>query len=248
MFGVTTRCSQKGCSQKECSQKGYSQKGCRQNQQGAALLLTLTTLLMLTVLGVSSVLTTSLQEKMAHNNRHVSMVFQGAESTLLVAERYLQTLQTTTSLAAFPREAAASPCAGGLCRSTDGRWAADSGDVDWDDASTFVNTTTGTDPVRLDGTTGYIIEHIARISAGDPDSPHELHIFRITAMARGASAQAGTSVMIQTTWGQWLLKDDGLVSDEADGGPDPATDTLVHEAPTNNTGRLSWRRLDATFD
>ena len=70
-----------------------------QRERGVALFLTLTILLILTILGVSSIQTTSMQERMARNYRDVNIAFQGAESAVQEAEDYLEAL---TNIGAFP--------------------------------------------------------------------------------------------------------------------------------------------------
>ena len=63
----------------------YSQR----NQQGVALVMALAFLLILTIIGVTAMTTSSLQEKMAGNAQDRNMAFQAAESALRVAENFL---------------------------------------------------------------------------------------------------------------------------------------------------------------
>ena len=58
-------------------------------QQGSALIVSLSILLVLTVLGVSSMRTISLEEKMAGNSRDYQVAFESAEAALRQAEIYL---------------------------------------------------------------------------------------------------------------------------------------------------------------
>lgn len=62
------------------------------NQTGSALIVSLSILLVLTILGVSAMRTTSLQEKMAGNARDTDVAFQAAESAIREAERFLDTI------------------------------------------------------------------------------------------------------------------------------------------------------------
>jgi type IV pilus assembly protein PilX len=61
-------------------------------QTGSALIVALSILLVLTILGVSAMRTTSLQEKMAGNARDTDVAFQAAESAIREAERFLDTI------------------------------------------------------------------------------------------------------------------------------------------------------------
>ena len=62
----------------------------RQHQQGAVLLVTMVLLLVVTVLGVSSMSSTTLGVKMAANNKERQVVFEAAETVLNMAEQKLQ--------------------------------------------------------------------------------------------------------------------------------------------------------------
>jgi len=66
------------------------------NQKGAALIITLMLLVIMTILGVSAVTTTTMEEKMsgATINKHVS--FQSAEAAMRVAEVIVNTLSADT--------------------------------------------------------------------------------------------------------------------------------------------------------
>ncbi len=59
------------------------------HQSGAVLIVSLIMLLLLTLLGVTSIQTTSLEEKMAGNMRDKDLAFQAAESALATAESTL---------------------------------------------------------------------------------------------------------------------------------------------------------------
>jgi len=55
-------------------------------QNGSALIISLLMLLVMTLLGISSMSTSTLEEKMAANDRNQKVVFQSAESTLVDSE------------------------------------------------------------------------------------------------------------------------------------------------------------------
>jgi type IV pilus assembly protein PilX len=58
-------------------------------QKGVALIMALIFLLLLTMLGMSALSTTSLEEKMAANTKERNTAFQAAESALMVAEAWV---------------------------------------------------------------------------------------------------------------------------------------------------------------
>lgn len=65
------------------------------SQRGAVLIVSLIFLLVLTILGVSSMRSTVLEEKMAGNMRDQSLAFQAAEVALRDAEAYIESLAST---------------------------------------------------------------------------------------------------------------------------------------------------------
>jgi type IV pilus assembly protein PilX len=58
-------------------------------QRGAALIIAMVFLLLLTILGVTAMGTTSLQEKMAGNVRNKDLAFQAAEAALISGENWV---------------------------------------------------------------------------------------------------------------------------------------------------------------
>lgn len=60
------------------------------NERGAALIVALIFLLVLTLLGVGAMRTTNMQERMAGNLRDSNLAFQAAESALREGEQFLQ--------------------------------------------------------------------------------------------------------------------------------------------------------------
>jgi type IV pilus assembly protein PilX len=61
----------------------------RNSQHGAALVLSLILLLMLTLIGLSSMRTSTMEEKMTSNMRDMDLAFEASESGLREAERWL---------------------------------------------------------------------------------------------------------------------------------------------------------------
>ena len=59
-------------------------------QRGAVLVVSLIILLLMTIIGVSSMKTTTLEERMAGNLRDQNLSFQSAEAALIAGENYLE--------------------------------------------------------------------------------------------------------------------------------------------------------------
>lgn len=79
--------------------------GCRVRQGGAVLVISLIMLLMLTLIGISSMSTVTLEEKMVGNMRDHNLAFQAAEAGIRDAGIWLQ------ALIALPDDCSAAPCA-----------------------------------------------------------------------------------------------------------------------------------------
>ena len=76
-------------------------------QKGAVLAISLIILLLMTLIGVSAMQSTTLQEKMAGNLRDANLAFQAAEAGLRDAENYLFKVATLPSFTAS--------CGNGFC-------------------------------------------------------------------------------------------------------------------------------------
>ncbi|MBT8112908.1 MAG: hypothetical protein KJO47_04430, partial [Gammaproteobacteria bacterium] len=61
-------------------------------QQGAVLAVSLIMLLLLTMLGITGMQTTSLEEKMAGNTNNLNLSFESSETALRVGEQFLNGL------------------------------------------------------------------------------------------------------------------------------------------------------------
>jgi len=83
---------------------------CYHNQSGVVLVISLIILLLLTIIGLTAMQTTALEEKMAGNLRDKNLAFQAAESALRVAE---DKLKPPNILPTFSQT-----CAGGFCSET----------------------------------------------------------------------------------------------------------------------------------
>ncbi|MDA0791281.1 MAG: PilX N-terminal domain-containing pilus assembly protein [Proteobacteria bacterium] len=180
-------------------------------QRGIALFLTLTILLLLTIIGVSSVQTTSMQERMARNFRDVNMAFQGAEAAVREAEDFIE---LSPSFTTFPEvgEACQSHVSldgNGLCNSEDGtmHWKS----TDWSDGSSdYIQATTTAAQLGAAAGPRYVIEYVAKVTieqdtlnignVGEGGSSGRAYIYRITARGTGGTNQS--HAMIQGLYGR----------------------------------------------
>jgi len=162
-------------------------------QRGATLLVVLLLLLVVTVLGLASLRTTVMGERMSANMFDRSLGFQAAESALREAEAHVALSATRAS---FP----ASDCASGLCAAPDAgaaeRWLVP-GFTGWQTATTAVAPAAAGQPV-------YIVESLGvgnnwpgcdRVEPRDPlcESPR----YRVTARS-GAPGTDRAQVLLQT--------------------------------------------------
>ena len=172
----------------------------RRRQQGVALFIALVVLLIITILGISGLQTTTLEERMAASARDRDIAFQAAEAALAQAEIFVNGIGVT-GLAPFDLNTA------GLYRpqtdpAVDDWWEV----VDWENDPSLP--TVG---VAINGVAAqprYIVEYQARVLAGDDalnvsnvgasvGAPTD--IFRVTAYGTGGSDRA--KVMLQATYG-----------------------------------------------
>jgi len=169
-------------------------------QKGLALPMSLVMLLILTILGLSSVQTTSLQERMSRNSRDANLAFQAAESALRDGEDILEGLNALTLYDAgttgyyYEHDPGETP-------SWQGIFGPD-GDGNFIDASTNINSVT-TQPK-------FILEHVKAVisdadalnldNIGQDTGSGRTQIFRVTSYATGGTADA--RVMLQATYGK----------------------------------------------
>jgi type IV pilus assembly protein PilX len=171
----------------------------RVGQRGVALFISLVLLLVLTIIGVSAVQTTSLEERMARNTHDSVLAFQSAEAALREAEQFLQNNINTT--------------AGFTAVGNNGLWrAADYGQTDrWHQAGiwTGANSVVADTPVEhVAEEPRYIIEWVASVQRSE--NPNllgssyatlfdRIEVFRIT--ARGVGGSPNARVVLQSTYG-----------------------------------------------
>ena len=155
-------------------------------QSGAVLIISLIMLLLLTIIGTSSIQTTSLEEKMAGNLRDRNLAFQAAESGLRAGEAFL----TQATLPSFT-----SAGTGGLYNETD---ITPLQNDDWSTFNTIIYST-----ATLSNTASpplYVIQRLSNIGSSSLDAGnyHENELYRVT--ARGVGGTSNAVVVLQTIY------------------------------------------------
>lgn len=164
--------------------------GAAGNQQGIALVVSLVLLLLVTLLGVSSLRSVLLEEKMAANQFDRSLAFQAAEAALRQAEARVLADQPV----------AGGQCNAGVCPPPDpaaalDRWN-DPAFSGWEAATVTLDTLAGAAPE-------YLIEYLGATFPCDPANPStsssDCKRYRITARSRPDGDQRA-SVMLQSVY------------------------------------------------
>ena len=164
-------------------------------QDGAALLVCLIILVLVTLIGLTTMKSATLQEKMSGGNSDKSLAFQAAEMTLRDVEQHIRA--NISSVSGF-----AAGCAAGLCLApTNGSSMADT--VDWDSAgaATYGAASGAAAIGGVARQPKYIIELLSEMP---PPLGYSVKAastgtaYRITALAYGR--QEATRVMLQSTF------------------------------------------------
>ncbi|MCK4587274.1 MAG: hypothetical protein KAU29_08025 [Gammaproteobacteria bacterium] len=167
-------------------------------ESGAVLIISLIILIALTLIGITAMRTTVLEEKMAGNMRNKQQAFQAAEATLRAAEQYIK--NNIIATAAFDLDGS-----DGLYNNDDVRiWQS----INWDNTDSleytdFDNSYNILTPPR------FVIQHLST-AVSDIDKLNEedigegagggsIETFLITARATGGNDNS--VVYIQSTWG-----------------------------------------------
>ena len=153
-------------------------------QSGVVLVISLVMLLLLTLIGITGMNSTTLEEKMAGNMRDRNIAFQAAESTLLEAEKFVLTNPTTYKTKP------------GLLNINDAEpdyFASNT----WTKKNSLSTQNNFGKKFGLTEDPRYIIKKIALSPANGTSGPKM--IFRITARAVGKSL--GTQVILQEVYG-----------------------------------------------
>ena len=178
----------------------------KQKQEGIVLFMSLVMLLLLTMLGVSSIQTTSLQQRMARNANDANLAFQAAEVALRDGEDLLEDLNSLNDFG--------DPLDNLVANEANGYYyeAAPGDDPNWKDLGDWESGGYRTSETQITGAEQpkYIVEHVQTIIAdadslnldniGEDIGAGRTEVFRVTARGYGASADA--QVMIQGTYGK----------------------------------------------
>ena len=163
-------------------------------QGGAALLIVLIILVLVTLMGLTTMKASVLQEKMSGGNADKTLAFQATELALRDAEQYIEAELTSTS-------SFVEGCQSGLCLPvTDGSFVLD--DFDWDGKALKYGAETGR--AALGGVAHqprYFIELMPDMAPPLGDTVRAAATgtpYRITAIGYGR--QAGTRVILQSTF------------------------------------------------
>lgn len=122
-------------------------------QQGAVLIMSLLMLFVLTLIGVSSINTTTMEEKMSGNTRNRMLAFQAAESALVEARR------TITSFAGSVESTANTSGSAGYYKTGYGPTVKDALDKTWWTANNKIQASANGD---VKSKSQYVIEYIKR--------------------------------------------------------------------------------------
>lgn len=172
-------------------------------QRGAALVTGLIFLVVLTLLTLSAIKATSLEERMSGNARDQDLAFQGAEAA--IRDAMLNVVPTLSPGSAF-----AAGCAAGLCLNNTATpvWTTITNNNEWNTAKTaeFAQGTAATPLSGVFAQPRYIIEYVQGVggASGDPavggiDPPTSAVItYRVTSRGWGFTPQA--NVTLQSTF------------------------------------------------
>ena len=181
------------------SHSTFNDKHRASTQNGSVLLISLVILLILTIVGVSAMRNTTLEEKMAGNMRDKGLSFQAAEATLRAAEKYIE--DNVVSTQAFDADGS-----DGFYDKSDMRvWKT----LSWDDNDSIENSDFDS-AYNVAESPRFIVQHIASITSdenilnlgnyGQNTGAGTVEVFLITARATGGSG--GAPVLLQTTYGK----------------------------------------------
>lgn len=172
----------------------------RNKQSGVVLVMSLIILLIVTLLGISSIQITSLQVRMTRNFHDSNLAFQSAESAIQDAEKYLETVTTLTPF----KEAGAN--ANGLYEA-----AVPPATEIWKTAGLWTGSNVRAAPTAISGIAAqpiYIVEFVQTVVAeedrlnlyniGSGSGSGRSQVFRVTTYGTGGTLSG--HVLIQSTY------------------------------------------------
>lgn len=173
----------------------------RTEQQGSVLIVSLIMLLVMTLIGISGMRTSQLEERMASNMRDHDLAFQAAEAGLRAAENYIATgIISTNNFDTNGTD--------GLYNNDDVRlWQ----NINWDandslEYTAFDSTLNITSPPRyvieLLSVSGDAADELNLGNQGQGTGAGTINTFQIT--VRGTGGADSSMVYLQSTWGKRL--------------------------------------------
>jgi len=176
------------------------------HQSGTVLIISLIMLLLLTLIGATSMQSTSLEEKMAGNVRDENLAFQAAETALRAGEAIIAINPPAFSVSGNGTGGTGLYTTVGAGAQTSGYWQT----VDWS-SDTAVATYTGGTLSHINSTPRYIIEELpsTEITGAAPNSGDSLEsniagksqaIFWYRITARGTGGSDNAIVMVQSIY------------------------------------------------
>ena len=172
-------------------------------QSGAVLVMALLMLFVLTLIGVSSMNTTSMEEKMSGNTRNRQLAFQAAETAVRDAERYI-TNNINNPTAQFTASGT-----GGLYTLGNGPSTSEAVDKNWWASTTNPRMTYAGTTQDIKSAPQYTIEYLGETKQDEVSSINlppigagqgSIHTFRIT--VRGTGLTNNSVVVIQSHFGR----------------------------------------------
>lgn len=164
-------------------------------QRGAALIVSLLFLVMLTLIGVGAMTTTTLEEKMAGNARDYNVALQAGEAALKDAWADINTRVAGLKMTGF-----GTACPGGLCQRSTTTSAPVWTTMDWSSAGPAIVYGSKTGAAALPGVNApprYVLELL-------PDPKSSLRVdaqtFLYRATARGFGTSETTRATVQATY------------------------------------------------
>jgi len=166
-------------------------------QRGSVLILALTILMVLTVLGISAMSGSNLQERMAGNTRDYEIAFQSAEAGLRAAENYINSISNLNDFSTT----------GG----TGGKYTRDYNGQAWKDNGIWPSPTTSSSTApsfnfiiqeldtTVDAPEAQSLESVSYSNNAPPISG-SIVVFQIT--ARGYGLSTNSRVMLQSYYGK----------------------------------------------
>ncbi len=161
-------------------------------QRGAILVTSLLLLLSLTVIGVSVVQITRMQERMAGNTRDLNLAFQGAEAGLRDGEDFLLNAIAVVPCVAAPCEVFARGTLPLLANQDEAWWNGNSLEYGVDGAQELT---------ELDDDPQFVVEQLAQIEDSliqGQGVPPVRDFFQVTARSTGGTGF--TNVLVQSTY------------------------------------------------